>query len=288
MLTRAAALFGAVILAGPLAAQPPGVPADAKSHLDVAYGPHDQNKLDVYVPKSAKPLPLVIWVHGGGWESGDKDDGGPAVKLLTKGYATASVNYRFSKAAPFPAQIADVRAAVRHLRANAKTYNVDPNRFAAWGADAGGHLVALLGTGEKVKLFDGDSTVKSSDPSPKVRAVVDWFGPTDLPGLIPPGARADNAVSRLFGGPGNMTLAGQANPVTHVSKDSAPFLICHGDADPVVPLAHSRELAAALKSAKVDCELIVLNGAGHGGKAFPTNPNLAAVEAFLDKQLKAK
>src|SRR5205085_12369694 len=135
--------------------------------------------LDLYVPeKVQKPLPLLIWIHGGAWMSGSKDSPSPALQFTAKGYAVAQVGYRLSQDAKFPAQIHDCKAAVRWLRANAQKYNLDPNKFAAWGASAGGHLVALLGTtGAAAELEGHVSDLKESS---RVQAVVDWCGPTDF------------------------------------------------------------------------------------------------------------
>src|SRR5262249_38247477 len=159
-------------------AQPkaPNIPEGTQTTRDLRYGPHqERNTLDLYVPKSDTPLPLVIWVHGGGWQDGNN----PAMQLLKSGYAVASINYRLSQHAVFPAQIEDCKAAVRLLRANAKKYNLNPDAFGAWGASAGGHLVALLGTSGEVKELEGE-VGESKDTSSRVQAVVDFYGPTDL------------------------------------------------------------------------------------------------------------
>jgi len=137
---------------------------------------HERQKLDLYLPKAEKKLPLIIWIHGGAWLAGSKTDGVP-LNYLAEGYAVASINYRLSQHAIFPAQIEDCKAAVRYLRANAQKYNLDPNCFGAWGPSAGGHLVALLGTAGDVNEFD---TGKNLAVSSRVQAVVDYFGPTDL------------------------------------------------------------------------------------------------------------
>jgi acetyl esterase/lipase len=136
---------------------PPKLPEGVKLLRDLQYveGGHDRNRLDLYLPEKAEGrLPVVIWIHGGAWRGGSKD-GGPAVPLSAKGYAVASINYRFSQHAVFPAQIEDCKAAVRWLRANAATYQLDPDHIGVWGASAGGHLVALLGTTAGVKDLEG-------------------------------------------------------------------------------------------------------------------------------------
>lgn len=169
----------------------------AKRNLEYAVVNGKRLLLDVYVPEApAKDdasaatgtdaakrdtpakLPVVIWIHGGGWEGGTKD-GCPAVHLVPHGYAAVSISYRFSRVAPYPAQIHDCKAAVRWVRANAKEYNFDPDRIGVWGASAGGHLVSLLGTTAGEKELEGE-VGGNLDQSSRVQAVCDWFGPTDM------------------------------------------------------------------------------------------------------------
>ncbi len=178
-------LIGLVVLvltSNALAQPPQGkVPEGTTVHRNLEYvkGGHERQRLDLYVPEKADgPLPVIVWVHGGAWLTGSKEGGGPALPFVGKGYAVASINYRLSQHAKFPAQIEDCKAAIRWLRANAKTYNLDPGRFGVWGASAGGHLVALLGTSGDVKDLEGNAG--TDDQSSRVQAVVDWFGPTDV------------------------------------------------------------------------------------------------------------
>jgi acetyl esterase/lipase len=273
----------------------PRLPAGARVDRDVVYGPHERNKLDVYRPAGDGPWPLVIWVHGGAWQAGSKDGGGPALRLLDRGYAVASVNYRLSQHAQFPAQIEDCKAAVRWLRANAQKYGLDPNRFGVWGASAGGHLVALLGTAGDVKDLDG--TGGNLGVSSRVQAVCDWFGPSDfskvveqaIPGTRIDRTRADCPEAKLIGGriadyPDRVK---RANPITYISKDDPPFLIVHGDQDTTVPVGQSRILHEALKAAGVDSTLVVIPGAGHG-QGIGTPEMLRRCEEFFDAHLKAK
>lgn len=263
----------------------PAVPEGTTADRNVEYGKqHERQKLDVYVPKGDGPFPLVVWVHGGGWEGGSKDGGNPTLALLGQGYAVASVNYRLSQHAVFPAQIHDVKAAVRFLRANAKKYKFDPDRVGAVGASAGGHLVALLGTSGDVPDLDGD--VGTKGVSSKVSCVLDFFGPTDLAKLSP-GAATNNPITRLLGGTTGekADLAAKANPITFASKGDAPTLIVHGDKDTLVPLSQSELLNEALKKAGVESTLKVVPGAGHGTGVF--TPELAKeYAAFFDKHLK--
>ena len=160
------------------AAEAMKVPEGVTVYRDLAYvtDGHERQKLDLYVPETGENLPLIIWIHGGAWRGGDKTHYMP-IEYLKAGYAGASLNYRLSQHAIFPAQIEDVKAAVRWLRANAETYRLDPNRFAAWGSSAGGHLVAMLGTAGNVKEFEVGENLEVSS---RVQAVVDYFGPTDF------------------------------------------------------------------------------------------------------------
>src|SRR5262245_17052789 len=239
-----------VLLAVPpvAAAQPsrPRLPEGTKVHANLGYVPggHERQRLDLYVPAMADaPLPIIVWVHGGAWMAGSKDGGSPAHSFLDKGYAVASINYRLSQRAVFPAQVEDCKAAVRWLRANAKTYNLDPERIGVWGASAGGHLAALLGTSGGVEDLEGKGG--DADQSSRVQAVVDFFGPTDflqMDAHAVPGARLkhdvpDSPESRLIGGAirENVEKAGRANPIKYVTKEAPAFLIVHGEQDPLVP-----------------------------------------------------
>jgi acetyl esterase/lipase len=271
------------------------LPEGVTAHRDLEYGPHgERNMLDLFVPKADGPVPLIIWVHGGGWQNGSKNGGNPAMPLLEKGYAVAAINYRLSAAAKFPAQIEDCKAAVRFLRAGAAKYGLNADRFGAWGSSAGGHLVALLGTSGDVKELEGDG--RNGGVSSRVQAVCDWFGPTDLlqmNQMAGPGGRLDHdspnsPESKLIGGPfqENKEKAGRASPIKYVTADDPPFLFLHGDKDPLVPWQQSRILHDALKAAGVDSKLIVVAGAGHG-QGIGTPENLAEITAFFDRILKA-
>jgi acetyl esterase/lipase len=250
---------------------PKGSPPGVKVLKDLAYVPggHERQKLDLYLPEKAaeQPLPLVVWIHGGGWEAGSKE-GCPAVPLVEKGYAAASINYRLSQQALFPAQIEDCKAAIRWLRANAKKYHLDPRHIGVWGASAGGHLVALLGATGGVKDLEGEEG--NLDQSSRVQAVVDWFGPTDFATIGKGLSDPKSPVSRLIGGSPqeNKEKAAKASPITYVGKDAAPTLIMHGDKDNLVPISQSEELAAALKKAGVEVTFQVVKGNGHGGPDF--------------------
>jgi acetyl esterase/lipase len=282
------ALAAVLACAGAAAAQTKA-PEGVKVLRDLEYVPegHERQKLDLYLPeKGDAPLPLVVWVHGGGWRGGSRGNC-PAVFLTARGYAVASVGYRLSQHAVFPAQIEDCKTAIRWLRANAGKYNLDPDHVGAWGGSAGGHLVALLGTAEDVKELEGKGNAGESS---RVQCVVDWFGPTDLLAFGPRADDAKSPVTLLLGGApsAEKEKAALASPVTHVHKGGPPFLIVHGDKDPLVPVAQSEALAEALKKAGVPVTLVTLEGAGHGGKEFRTEENRKRIAEFFDEYLKAK
>jgi acetyl esterase/lipase len=267
----------------------PGRPAaDVKILRDIPYveGGHEQQRLDLYLPAKADgPRPLVVWIHGGGWEAGSKE-GTPVQWLAGKGYVVASINYRLSRYGVFPIQLEDCKAAIRWLRANAAKYQIDPERVGAGGDSAGGHLVALLGTTANVKELEGK--LGNLDQSSRVQAVVDFFGPTDFVSWDPkfhPGVYG--SITRLLGGPPqeNKEKARRASSVFYVNRDAAPFLIFHGDKDALVALSQSQELAKALKKAGVEVNLQVIKGSGHGGPAFLTPEVHTLIEEFFAKHL---
>jgi acetyl esterase/lipase len=274
--TSLIAIVAATAAAGSPGRSPVSVPEGTRQFRDLAYvtGGHPRQKLDLYLPREGKGLPLIICVHGGAFMTGDKADMVPA-DFLARGYAVASINYRLSGDALFPAQIRDCKAAVRWLRAHAAQYGLDPRRFAAWGASAGGHLVAMLGTTGGVKELDvGENASVSS----RVQAVVDNYGPTDFLQMdahrLPNGQahdRADSPESRLVGGPIHERPedVARANPITYVTRDAPPFLIVHGDSDPLVPHHQSELLEAALRRAGVPVTLYTVRGGGHGRFSDP-------------------
>lgn len=268
----------------------------AKLIRDLPYagaGGHVRQKLDLYLPLTQKPgarLPLIVWIHGGGWAAGDKSDC-PAKKLVDRGYAVASIGYRLSGDAVFPAQIEDCKAAVRWLRAHADDLGLDPGRFAAWGNSAGAHLAALLGTTGGVKEFDVGAHL---DQSSRVQAVCDFYGPTDL---LQMDAHAlpdapfkhdlpQSPESRLVGGPlqENKDKAARANPIAYLTPDTPPFLIVHGDQDVVVPPHQNLLLYEAMKKAKLTVHLHTIAGAGHGPGIGGREVD-AMVNDFFDRYL---
>jgi acetyl esterase/lipase len=302
-----AALCSLIILHSQAAAQQPAPPATqpkaipgVKVERDIAYVPDGDpaQKLDIYLPErpGEKPLPLVVWIHGGGWRGGNKA-GCPMTYLVPHGYAVASIEYRFSQKAHFPAQIQDCQAAIRVLRASAKKYNFDPEKIGVGGDSAGAHLSALVGTSGGTKTFPPIGG--NDDVSDRVQAVCDFYGPADFNKVMEQAAADKTKNIYPFNTPKDpySNLIGVAmgsdkaktdavSPVHFVSKDDPPFLILHGDADAQVPFAQSVELAEDLKAAGVDVVLQKFPGAGHGGAIFRQPAVLELIKKFFDKHLK--
>lgn len=243
--------------------------------------------LDLYVPEQAtQALPVVVWVHGGGWVKGSKD-GCPARWLATHGFAVVSVQYRLATEAQWPSQIEDCRDAVRWVRRHAREYGFREDHIGAWGSSAGGHLVALMGTLD---------LPEKEEVSGAVQAVCDWFGPSDLltmPANTPGPSRTEEALAnsngaKLLGATVYKVpeLARQASAFHQASAGDAPFLILHGDADPMVPLEQSARLHEALEKAGVPSQYIVVKEAGHGGPQFNTPEVQKVMVDFFTARLK--
>ena len=253
------------------------MPENTRFISDLAYARTTSRSLtlDLYLHADAsQPQPLIVYVHGGAFRAGSKSDCTEALELLPSGFAVASIGYRLSQEALFPAQIRDIKAGVRWLRAHAAQYNLDPARFGAMGPSAGGHLVAMLGLSALVREWDepGDHVeAVDSGVSSAVQAVVDWFGPTDFsrmndqPGGMDHDA-PDSPELQLIGAPvqQNPRLVAAANPITYVHPAAPPFLICHGDKDPLVICGQSILLHQALQKAGCASTLVLVPGAGHG------------------------
>lgn len=247
--------------------------------------------LDLYLPDHDGPFPLIVWVHGGGWLEGSKADCTPAqAGYMRYGFAVACINYRLSDEAVFPAQIIDVKSAVRWLRANASAYKLFSPKIGIWGYSAGGHLSALAGTSNGVSKFDvGDNL----DQSSAVQAVVGYSSPTDLVAFVQtPGfeynTADDSPPSRLLGGPvlDKRSLAAEADPATYVGSGDPPFLLFHGDQDDTVPWQQSQLLHDALRQAGRSSEFSLLPGTGHVGGELWTEDTYYKVGTFFDNQLR--
>jgi acetyl esterase/lipase len=222
-------------------------------------------KLDLYLPAQRSPVPVVLWVAGGGWVQMGKGGCAQLAAWLTgEGFAVAGIQYRVSGQAHFPAQIRDCKSAVRWLRENADQYGLNARRVGAWGDSAGGHLVQLLGSTAGVAEFEEPGT--NADRGSEVQAVCAFFGPSDLTDL--PTGHAQ--VRQLLGidPTADPDQATWASPLYYVNEDSAPHLLAHGDVDESVPISHSYRLLHRLQQCGVPASLFVRKGIGHDSTAF--------------------
>ena len=228
--------------------------------------------MDLYVPKAANPAPVVLWIFGGGWRIGSKGYHVNVRELTSAGIAVASMQYRMSRTAVYPAQLEDCQAAVQWLRSNGSRYGLDPQRIGASGESSGGHLAALLAAAE------GKS---------RIRAVCALYPPTDLVTLGQKYAKTykRGSINSLLGGPieQKLDLAAAASPINHVSAALPPFLIIHGELDGIVPLEQSERLFNALAEAHVDAQLMVVPGKGHWFRL--DNVQFAEVSRFFQVHL---
>lgn len=269
--------------------------ADVEQHLDLVFAEVDgiELKLDLYLPRAAGgPAPLLVWIHGGGWRAGSRNP--PRLKqLLGDGIAIASISYRFTDKATFPAQIHDCKAAIRWLKAHAGKYGYDGERMAVAGSSAGGHLALMIGVSSGVESMDGNVGEFTSETT-NVRCVVDYFGPSDfvLRGRTQP-ERAYTSKSgslALLGGTVDKRPSTQseqeASPVTYVDAKDPPLLIFQGDRDTTVLPDQSERMRDVYAAAGLDVELVVLPDAGHGGTPFFTGESYVKVRDFLSKHLK--
>ena len=279
--------------AGPGAQLPRGAASDQVLFpRDLVYGDGGGRplKLDLVRPQPApdKPLPLIVFIHGGGWRGGDKAGGVARVVpfVATGNYVGASIGYRLSGEAIWPAQIHDCKAAIRWLRANAAQYHIDPERIGVWGSSAGGHLVNLLGTSGGVDALEGSGG--SPDQSSRVSCVVPFCGPTNF--LAPrrfEGGRRPSAVDLLLGGAieDKRDAAKEASPITYVSAEDPHCLNVHGTADGTVPFEQAEMFHEALKKANVDVTFVRVVDGSHavGGEAV-----MQRVTEFFDKHLRGQ
>jgi acetyl esterase/lipase len=283
-----AMVFGLLFLAtaSGCAGGPPKVITPTLADISYAAVSSTQ-KLDLYLPTGTGPFPVVVNIHPGGFFTGQKDmvPGSTGKALLTAGYAIASINYRLSGEAKFPAAIQDAKSAVRFLRANAAKYNLDSDKIAVFGQSAGGNIAAMLGTSGNIAELEG-SDLGNSNFSSKVQAVIDWFGPTDFTQLDTQarvqGCSANDQTHSAANSPESKylgaavatvpDLAKQANPITYISKETPAFLIQKGDQDCTIPVENTKMLADALSAAGLDVQYDLLKNVGHGDGFGSTTP----------------
>lgn len=277
MPVKPVSLLLSLLLWGSVAAEPRHLP-------DIVYATPDgqQLRLDLDLPDRTGDVPLVVMVHGGGWSGGNRQEF-TSPELVEAGFAVATVDYRLSPDAMFPAHIQDVKAAVRYLRGHAVEYHIDPRRVGAWGSSAGAHLVSLLALAGPEAGWDVGAHLEQSSG---VQAVVSWFGPTDFRGMDAALPKAKGYVLHAFGE--DPEVWRQGSPVTWVKPGAPPFLFMHGDQDTLVPLGQSQILQNALTAVGVPAELLVVQGGDHswGGRPNPPVEELRArVVRFFQQQL---
>ncbi len=268
---------------------------------DIPYASNSPaQKLDIYLPEKIRgALPVIIYLHPGGFTMGDKEMIKTLVStMLARGYAAVSVNYRLAGESRFPAQIHDAKAAVRWVRANAEKYRFNPQKIAAWGISAGSTLAALLGTSGHVKDLE-DLSMGNADESCRVNAVVSWYGPTNFFTLDSQHAQLGHKPRQDSGPSGEVQLMGgsiseipekyqAASAITHIHPDCPPFFIQHGKADEVIPYLQSVTFASALEAAigKTRVTLNLIENAGHFDRIHSSPDNVKAALDFLDSHFK--
>lgn len=241
---------------------PTEIPNSIQEYKDIEYANVDGHslKLNLYVPKDiVRPTPCLVFIHGGGWSKGKREDYLIYnLAFAERGYITASVSYRLSKVAKFPAAVQDVKSAIRWLRANADKYKIDANKMAAIGGSAGGHLALMAGM-STAKELEGPGNAQQSS---RVQAVVNFYGVTDM---TTDRARNAEQVQSFLGGTYE-ELKHQyllSSPMEHLTKDDPPVLTFHGSIDELVPVSQASRLHKALDEAGIENSLDILVGWPH-------------------------
>jgi acetyl esterase/lipase len=266
--------------------------SNEKDLKNIAYAEVDGHKLllDIYLPSSNTVPYLIVWVHGGAWHSGSKAS--PPLSFVASGYALASIDYRLSVEAKFPAQMYDIKAAIRYLRANAAQYGYRADKIIIAGSSAGGHLATLAGVTNNDRELEGNLG-RHTQTSSAVQAILDYYGPTNFTTIMkqstPHGVGVRGpAMALLLGHTVDNTpdLAKKASPVLQVDAHDPPLLIFHGDQDIQVPINQSHELVGVYKANNLNVRMEVVHGAGHTEKPYFDPPYQQIVETFLKEALK--
>lgn len=293
-----ALLCGLVLTQNQFAAAEDPKPAAAKvtSIKDLTYATvaNQELKLDLLIPQTTTPPKLVVWIHGGGWRKGSRQN--PRIKWVTDhGFALASLSYRFTPEHTFPAQIHDCKAAIRWLKNHADEYGYNADKIAVAGSSAGGQLALLLGTSGDVKELEGDLGDHVGTSS-RVDAVIDYFGPSDFP--LRQTTNPERALTTKSGsfalldgvkdGKVNPQKEKDASPVTWVSSDDPALLIIHGKADDVVLVVQAERMAEVYKQANLDVTSMLHPTAKHGSKILYQGKYKDAAIRFLNRTLNAK
>ena len=259
-------------------ADPPLIPDTASLESNIPYDQHKETVLDILQPKApaAGKRPGLIMIHGGGWVGGTKEQRVPStLRYVEKGFVVANVRYRLAGTAPAPAAVSDVLKAADWFRKNARKYNVDPNRVAVTGDSAGGHLALMVGLTPKSARLG---------PQAKVRAVVNFYGITDVADQLSGPNMRQYAVKWVPEQAGRMELAQRVSPITYVRKDVPSILTIHGDADPTVPYEHGVTLTRLLREAGADAEMISVRDGKHGFTQEELDKLFVQIFDFLTKR----
>jgi acetyl esterase/lipase len=260
---------------------------DIEISKDIVYAETDGKKLqlDIYKPKAPKEPYLIVWVHGGAWNTGSKEN--PPLGLLPFGYALASVDFRASTEKPFPADVHDIKAAIRFLRANASKYGYKSDKIIIWGSSSGGHLAALVATTNNNETLEG-KLGNFTTTSSSVQACIDFYGPTNFLTILnqstPHGLNVRlPALAILLGKPLDQVteLAKLASPVYQVDANDPPLFIVHGEQDIQVPINQSIELMSAYKSKGLRVQIEFIPNAGHSDPAYAKKELMEKIAQFL-------
>lgn len=268
---------------------PPGY----RTLTDIPFAKVDGHRLalDLYLPEGKQGAPLVVFVHGGAWSRGSRTEM-PLVAMAPAGFAFASIDYRLSPVAPFPAQAHDIKAAIRFLRAKQSEYGYDATRIAIAGTSAGAHLALLVGVTNGNKELEG-TVGDNLDQSSDVQAILSYYGASNFMTILKQstpygiGVRMP-ALQLLLGGQPEQeeVLAKLASPVFHIDANDPPLLLLHGDQDPQMPVNQSLEIYGAYREMGLDAEFLPVYQAAHGGKKFHEGDRLKAATEFLKKHLR--
>ncbi len=271
------------------------VSAGVQLATDIAYrdGPGNAWRLDLAAPeeKGAAPRPAIVFIHGGGWRTGDKADRqwrALSLEYAAQGYVAISINYRLAREAPFPACVEDVKCAVRWLRANAGKYHVDPHRIGAYGNSAGAHLAAMLGLAGPEAKLEGDGPHQQE--SSLVQAVCCSATPADFSDWGEGSRQGTSAVAGLLAGPAESIAQrkARASPISHVHAQAPPFLVIHGTADETVPFRQGQKLAEALEKAGAKAvSFMPIEGGAHNAFAKNEQQTKPAMAEFFARALGA-
>ncbi len=265
----------------------------SESLIDLEFGAVDgiSLKLDLHLPDNPKDAPLLVWIHGGAWRRGSKSSVPLKSMVDEKGWAIASVDYRLSPVAKFPAQVHDIKAAIRYLRGKGEEYGYKSENIAIAGASAGGHLAALVGVSNNVEELEGNIG-DYLDQSSSVQATVSLYGASNLTTILkqstPHGLRVRKPALDLFigGQPEEVEeTAKLASPVFHVDAEDPPLLMIHGDQDPQMPISQSHELHGKFKELGLTVHFEVIHGGAHGGPRFYDQNRTQQIDTFLRKRL---